>query len=377
MGNHDKAIGRLREAIEAECGRKMRMPKDYDFLADAIFERLHQSISPTTLKRLWGYLSESATPRTSTLDILAQFVNYDSWQAFCQQTETSTEKSIKEENTATLSEQPTKNGNRDSMMPTITDFKGMKRKLLLTFAMLLGVAQMSWSDDVFYIEDYDSSAKTATLKWGEAPATAGGYLTKSQVNVTGASNDGSYWATYYKSNVNRKAVGATVYAATRDGMTLNLVEVEDKIIKAGEGVILKRDDSSVFSLTSTTDAATDSYYADNVLGGSDVAAAQESGNSYYVLSIVDSKLGFYKYKADKTLGANKAYIALASSLPSREYFLFNGFDNPTAIAQPSAEQDVPSSEVFDLQGRRIARPSKGLYVVRSLQGKNGKKVIVK
>ena len=58
-------------------------------------------------------------------------------------------------------------------------------------------------------------------------------------------------------------------------------------------------------------------------------------------------------------------------------FLFNGFDNPTAIAQPSAEQDVPSSEVLDLQGRRIARPSKGLYVVRSLQGKNGKKVIVK
>ena len=39
-------------------------------------------------------------------------------------------------------------------------------------AMLLGVAQMSWSDDVFYIEDYDSSAKTATLKLGEAPATA-------------------------------------------------------------------------------------------------------------------------------------------------------------------------------------------------------------
>lgn len=107
MSNPNSAISRLREAIEAECGRKMRTPKDYDFLADAIFEKLHQSISPTTLKRLWGYLSESATPRTSTLDILAQFVNYESWQAFCKQTEPSAEEALQEETTTVLPEQTT------------------------------------------------------------------------------------------------------------------------------------------------------------------------------------------------------------------------------------------------------------------------------
>ena len=50
----------------------MRTPKDFDFLAESIFEKLHQRISPTTLKRLWGYLHDtSSTPRQSTLDTLA------------------------------------------------------------------------------------------------------------------------------------------------------------------------------------------------------------------------------------------------------------------------------------------------------------------
>ena len=52
----------------------MKTPKDFDFLAGQIFDKLHENVSSTTLKRIWGYLSEPSTPRLSTLDILAQFV---------------------------------------------------------------------------------------------------------------------------------------------------------------------------------------------------------------------------------------------------------------------------------------------------------------
>ena len=69
--------------IEEAVGRKMKTPKDFDFLADQIFDKLHETVSSTTLKRMWGYLQESSSPRESTLDILAQFVDYKDWETFC------------------------------------------------------------------------------------------------------------------------------------------------------------------------------------------------------------------------------------------------------------------------------------------------------
>lgn len=78
------AIVLLRESIEASIGRKLRTPKDFDILAESIFKKLHQHISPTTLKRLWGYLHDtSSSPRPSTLDLLAQFIDYPSFADFC------------------------------------------------------------------------------------------------------------------------------------------------------------------------------------------------------------------------------------------------------------------------------------------------------
>jgi len=85
--NQREAIRSLLEAVETTADRKMQTPKDFNFLADAIFRKLHKSVSPTTLKRLWGYLSEPVIPRVSTLDIIAQYVGSDSWESYCQQLE--------------------------------------------------------------------------------------------------------------------------------------------------------------------------------------------------------------------------------------------------------------------------------------------------
>ncbi len=69
--------------IEKTVGQKMKSPKDFDFLSELIFEKLHERISATTLKRLWGYLDEPTVPRQSTLDILSRFVDYSDWEHFC------------------------------------------------------------------------------------------------------------------------------------------------------------------------------------------------------------------------------------------------------------------------------------------------------
>lgn len=75
----------LRKAVEEALGRKMLSHADFELLADSIFEKTHQTISPTTLKRLWGYLTEPVVPRRSTLDLLAQFVGCRNFDDFCAQ----------------------------------------------------------------------------------------------------------------------------------------------------------------------------------------------------------------------------------------------------------------------------------------------------
>ena len=83
MDNLNQNIERLRRTIETQAEREMRTPKDFDFLSERIFEKVHLTVSPTTLKRMWGYLSEAVAPRISTLNILSQFVGFDDWESFC------------------------------------------------------------------------------------------------------------------------------------------------------------------------------------------------------------------------------------------------------------------------------------------------------
>ena len=74
---------KLCRKAEAVVGRPMKSPKDFDFLSKCIFDKLHEHVSTSTLKRLWGYVPSSTSPRKTTLDILARFVGVDSWKAFC------------------------------------------------------------------------------------------------------------------------------------------------------------------------------------------------------------------------------------------------------------------------------------------------------
>ncbi|MCR4847913.1 MAG: hypothetical protein K5920_03560, partial [Bacteroidales bacterium] len=49
-------IAELKKQIEASVKRKMMTPTDFIFLSGAVWDRTHETMSPTTLKRLWGYI---------------------------------------------------------------------------------------------------------------------------------------------------------------------------------------------------------------------------------------------------------------------------------------------------------------------------------
>jgi len=79
---NSSVIFALRAEMEQVLGRKLKTPNDFMFCVGAIWEKLHQNLSPTTLKRLWGYIDGADTTRLSTLNILSQFLGYSDWEDY-------------------------------------------------------------------------------------------------------------------------------------------------------------------------------------------------------------------------------------------------------------------------------------------------------
>ena len=75
-------IYELRLRIETSIKRKIQTPADFDFLRGIIWERTHEQISTSTLKRLWGYVDGIDNVRNSTLNVLSKALGYESWDAF-------------------------------------------------------------------------------------------------------------------------------------------------------------------------------------------------------------------------------------------------------------------------------------------------------
>lgn len=108
-------------------------------------------------------------------------------------------------------------------------------------------------------------------------------------------------------------------------------------------------------------------YSNNALSGTDntIETGSVDGTVYTLAVEKEPKeLGFFKYKGEKLL-AHKAYLAIPSSQDAiRMVFDDNGF---TGIKETQCDADKKAERYFDLQGRPVANPTKGLYIVN---GKN-------
>ena len=84
MYSQEQTIYKLREALEQAVGKQIKSPKDYDYLSALISNKTKQTISSSTLKRLFSYYENSVTPRRSTLDLLSCFLGYKDFDEFCE-----------------------------------------------------------------------------------------------------------------------------------------------------------------------------------------------------------------------------------------------------------------------------------------------------
>lgn len=76
----------LKQEVERTFGRKLKEARDFEELSHLLLSHTRERLSPTTLKRFWGYLkNEKVQIRPHTLDVLARFVGYKDFEDFCAQ----------------------------------------------------------------------------------------------------------------------------------------------------------------------------------------------------------------------------------------------------------------------------------------------------
>ena len=75
---------KLLRGIEEKTGLSMQHNNDFVTLSETLFVTLHKRISPSTLKRIWGYVSSlGVKPRPYTLDTLANYLGAANFAEFC------------------------------------------------------------------------------------------------------------------------------------------------------------------------------------------------------------------------------------------------------------------------------------------------------
>ena len=134
-------------------------------------------------------------------------------------------------------------------------------------------------------------------------------------------------------------------------------------VPAGTGLVLVKSSGSSFNIPVFDGTGADDV-SGNQMVGSATSTTAVAANAGYILSD-----GVFQPASAGTLPAGKAYlnIAVASAHPLSLDF---GDGDVTGINSVQGSE-LKVNGYFDLQGRRVAQPAKGLYIV------NGKKVAIK
>ena len=210
-------------------------------------------------------------------------------------------------------------------------------------------------------------------------------------------NEDTYWVTF-----SNQTNGATlsvpsdrtlkVYNVTVSGGKMTLTERSDNQVAKEDGVLLKTDGEYVNAKANETNGLTKASSDVNHLVATPAEAqtvTAETGYKLYRLTYKNQykdNLGFYLGSSDgKSLKAipGKAYLKVSedaakapSSAALTRSFVFGGGSETTGIdgitiMGTDVQRHGTIEGIFDLQGRKISNPTKGIYI------KNNKKVVIK
>ena len=205
----------------------------------------------------------------------------------------------------------------------------------------------------------------------------------------------TYWATFSnrKNDVTLSVPSdrsLKVYNATVSGGKMALTQRSDDQVAKGEGVLLKTDGEYVNAKANEKNELEKA--SSDLVATPDVAQTVPADDGYilYRLTYNDAThkehLGFYLSSSNGTslkATPGKAYLQVSeneakapSSAALARSFVFGGVNETTGIEGitimgTDVQRHGTIEGIFDLQGRKISNPTKGIYI------KNNKKVIIK
>lgn len=218
-----------------------------------------------------------------------------------------------------------------------------------------------------------------------------------------ANGNDTYWATF--SNLTNDVTLSVpsvrtlnVYNATVSGGKMTLTERNHQVAM-DEGVLLKTDGEYVNAKANETNELAKASSDDNLLVATPAEAQTITADAGYILyrltynDATNKKgLGFYlsvdkannSYNGTRLIATpGKAYLKVSeneakdpSSAALARSFVFGGGNETTGIEGitimgTDVQRHGTIKEIFDLQGRKIVNPTKGIYI------KNNKKVVIK
>ena len=160
------------------------------------------------------------------------------------------------------------------------------------------------------------------------------------------------------------------YASAAAGDVLELTEITG-IIPANEGVILQNTNKSEVANINLTITAEEATLTGNKLEGVTAKREGYTALNNYVLAAKNGATGFYKAKFT-AITANKAYLPVANVQGVQGVMMAFSFgDEVTGIDNVNATAPA-AKKYYDLQGRRVLYPAKGIFVTE-----DGQKVLFK
>ena len=222
-------------------------------------------------------------------------------------------------------------------------------------------------------DGYYSSASKGVGTW-QGNDDAGNYwqfIKVTEVPLTIAANDYTTLCLPFNVQLPENSAVKAYYASAAAGEVLKLEEITNGIIPANEGVILHNTseaEAANINLAITTEEAT---LTNNKLEGVTAKREGYTALSNYVLAAKNSTTGFYKAKFT-AIAANKAYLPSKNITNAQGVMMAFSFgDEVTGIDNVNAAAPA-TKKYYDLQGRRVLYPAKGIFVTE-----DGQKVLFK
>lgn len=201
--------------------------------------------------------------------------------------------------------------------------------------------------------------------WGQFVEIKGSYEIEESINFT-KNNIATFCST---NNLDFKtAEGVKAYIATRYDEAKGFVYFKQiDVVPAYTGVLVVSESNYTdYYILYSEEQPTLNY---NLLKGITSATIIEPTEGEYT-NYVLSNGKFYKVAESGQLGGRKAYLQLPTAASAAKSISFAFDDNTTSIKYVETT-DNAKNVYYDLQGRKVLNPTKGLYI------NNGKKVVIK